>query len=144
MRNAFYGIAIAATMVVPTARSAAQTVCLPNDARGKEFTEYMRRVANSEPGSVWRLRDSLRIPFVPSPTDVKLVTQEATCKKARDAYNAQVSTPTPVVAPAGRVYVVAMGAGAYAVVDPVYRYSARSYWTIHIQDSRYQTLGWFK
>jgi hypothetical protein len=103
----------------------------------------MRSVANSSPGTVWRLRDSLRIPYVPA-ADVKLVTQEATCTKARDAYNAEVAAPAAFVPPVGRVYVVAMGSGAYAVVDPAYRYSARSFWTIHIQDSRHETLSWYK
>lgn len=119
------------------------SVCLPSDATGKRLVSYMRRYVVSPTGTTDSIRLKLNLPLITDSKTVKLVTQDQTCKKARDAYvaNAPVSAPG-AVAPAGRVYVVAVG-NTYAVVDPVYRGSSTDPMTIQIFDSRFKLMHYF-
>jgi hypothetical protein len=122
--------------------ASAQAVCLPNDAKGQMLVSYMRKYSVSPSGGDQTVRAALGLPLVSDSTTVKLVTQEATCKKARDAYVANASTSAAVLRPGGRVYVVVIG-NTYAVLDPVYRYSTIDEQTIQILDSRFKLLKFF-
>lgn len=132
---------VAALGVVFAAPLAAQSVCLPSDANGSMLVTYMRKYSVSPTGGDEKVRVALGLPRLTTPAAVTLVTQEATCKKARDAYLANASA-TAAVRPAGRVYVVAVGT-AYAVLDPVYRFSTIDEQTIQILDSKFKLLKFF-
>lgn len=64
--------------------------------------------------------DSLGIPAVASPSAIRLITNESTCKLANAAYQAIATGARETLS--GRVYVVQAGA-AYIVLDARYRYS---------------------
>ena len=121
----------------------AKSACLPTDGYGEMFVSYMRRYVVTPTDEFEAIRVELDLPRIADSTTVTLVTQEQTCKEARDAYiaNAPVSEPG-AVAPAGRVYVIAIG-NTYAVVDPVYRASSRDPVTIQILDSKYKLMHYF-
>ena len=120
----------------------AQSVCHPADSTSALFVSHMARYASATTGGTKTVRDSLRIPYTPV-NQVTLVTQEAVCKKARDAYIAD-RAGKGAGGSSGRVYVLAMG-NTYAVVDTAYHYSAEhpNNWTILILDSRYRRLSLF-
>jgi hypothetical protein len=107
------------------------------------LVSYVRRYVVSPTGTTDSIRVKLALPLITDSTTVKLVTQEQICKKARDAYvaNAPVSAPG-AVAPAGRVYVVAVGT-TYAVLDPVYRGSSAASVMIQILDSKFKFMHYF-
>jgi hypothetical protein len=129
----YIGIAVSARA------AAAQTVCRAADSTSAVLISYLVRFASATSGDNKTVRDSLRVPYTPQ-NKVKLVTQEAVCIKARDAYVAD-RAGKGVGGSSGRVYVVAIGT-TYAVLDPAYHYSSDPYrWTILIVDSTYQKLS---
>ena len=132
---------VAALGVAFAAPLTAQSVCLTNDSNGSMLVTYIRKYSVSPTGGDEKVRVALGLPRLTNPAAVTLLTQEATCKKARDAYLANASA-TAAVRPAGRVYVVAVGT-AYAVLDPVYRFSTIDEQTIHILDSKFKLLKFF-
>jgi hypothetical protein len=88
------------------------------------------------------VRDSLRLGAVSSPSEVVMVTQESVCKKARDAYQADL-VGLGGSAFSGRVYVVKSGT-TYAVLDPDFHYQGRTdNWIIMVMDARYRKLSLF-
>ena len=121
--------------------SSAQSGCLPNDQKGQMLLSYMRTYSVSPTGGNNTVRIALGLPSISDSTTVKLVTQETTCKKARDAYAANVPS-NAAVPPTGRVYVVAIG-DKFAVLDPVFRYTTIDRYTIQILDSRYKLIKFF-
>ena len=71
-----------------------------------------------------------------------LISQETTCKKARDAYQ-QTLVGSGGGAFSGRVSVLQVGT-AYAVLDPGFKYDPASpNWVIVIMDSRFKKLSLF-
>jgi hypothetical protein len=88
--------------------------------------------------------DSLRLPFVPA-NELKLVADERTCRKANQAYQAELQN-TGGSGFSGRVYVVRVGT-SYAVLDPALRYGAEygapDFWTVLITDSNFKPLAIF-
>jgi hypothetical protein len=134
----FLGVILA---LVTPATAIGQTVCRPADSLATEFrTEISRYSAASYPGDAV-VRDSLRLPAVPA-SQVVLIGQEATCKKARDAYQQEL-VGSGGGAFSGRVYVLKVGT-AYAVLDPVFKYDPNSSnWVIVIMDSRFKKLSLF-
>ena len=119
----------------------AQTVCRPTDSLATEFkAEIARYSAATYPGDVV-VRDSLRLPAVPV-SQVVFVSQESSCKKARDSYQQELAG-SGGGAFSGRVYVLKVGT-AYAVLDPEFKYDpASENWVIVIMDSRYKKLSMF-
>lgn len=130
------------TAALAARRAGAQSVCQGPDSTSAFFISYMARYASATEGRAKAVRDSLRIPYTPA-NQVTLVTQEAVCKKARDAYVAD-RAGKGAGGSSGRVYVLALG-NTYAVVDTAYHYSleAPNNWTILILDSRYRRLSLF-
>jgi hypothetical protein len=128
-------------LVVATLSSrhlAGQSVCRPADSTSTILVAHLLNYASATDAPGYAMRDSLRIPRAPT-NQVALVTEEAVCRKARDAYAAD-RAGKGVGGSSGRVYVVAIGT-VYAIVDPAYHYYAPNDWTILIVDSRYKRLS---
>lgn len=110
-------------LAMPSASVAQSMYCYPlrSDSLHSVYLENIRNYA-SEPDSSWAAAGTaLGFPRVPA-SGVVLITNEAVCQAAAQAFRANVpaggSSP-----PSGRVYVFAVGASHFYVVDPEYRVS---------------------
>ena len=117
--------------------ASAQSVCRPADQASADLIEEMGRYSSASGGDAAVMRDSLRLPSVPR-SQVVLVTNESTCKKARTTYETSLSTPGFTFS--GRLYVVKIGT-VYAVLDPTFNIGDSTNWIVQIQDSRYRQLS---
>ena len=81
------------------------------------------------------MRDSLRLPLAPA-SQVVLVTNESTCRKANTAYQTAVNG-SGGTGLSGQVYVVQVGT-AYAVLDPNYNAGQPGAWSVVVLDSRFK------
>lgn len=117
-----------------------QAVCRIADTTSVRLLSEIARYSDAVSPQDLIVRDSLRLPAVPT-SQVTLVTQEAVCKKANAAYQADRSG-TGGSGFSGRVYVAKAG-DTYAVLDPSFRYGSSLNWTVVIMDSRYRKLSVF-
>lgn len=134
-------VLVSASLLLAEAASA-QSVCRPADAAGNKLVARVatyRAPTNSKDAVV---RDSLRLGAVSLPSQVTLVAQEAVCKKAKAAYEAEFSGRGGSTF-SGRVYVVKSGS-TYAVFDPDYHYQNQTdIWIVMVMDDRYRKLSLF-
>ena len=131
---------IAVGLIQPTG-AGAQTICRPADSLGAEFKAEMSRYSDPVHPGEFVVRDSLRLPPTPA-AQVVFVAQEATCKKARDAYQRELAG-SGGGAFSGSVYVLKVGT-AYAVLDPGFKYDPDSEnWVIVIMNSQFKKLSMF-
>ncbi len=93
-----------------------QSVCRPADSTSAILVAHLANYASATSGGEKPVRDSLHLPYTQA-NQVKLVTQETVCKKARDTYAAD-RAGKGVGGSSGRVYVVAIGNNGYAVSTP--------------------------
>jgi hypothetical protein len=115
----------------------AQSFCRSPDQDSEILIEMMRRYATAPPGNTAIARDSLKL--VPaSASQVTLVSNSNTCKKANDAY--KLAVPAAASGFSNRVHVVAVGS-RYAVLDPQYDYDAAGVPTIVIFDNKWKKLS---
>lgn len=119
--------------------ASAQTYCRPADATSNLLTAHVGEISSATVGDDKIVRDSLRLPLVQT-SQIAVVTQEATCKKANAAFQAWLANRGGTSF-SGRVYVLRIGT-VYAVHDPVYRYRAgEDYTPIVFLDSRLKFLS---
>jgi hypothetical protein len=126
-------------VVITQVQLRGQSVCRPADSTSAILVAHLANYASATSGGEKTVRDSLHLPLTQA-SQVKLVTQETVCKKARDAYAAD-RAGKGVGGSSGRVYVVAIGNNGYAIVDPAYNYASPMDWTILIVDKRFLRLG---
>lgn len=116
--HVFLGIGLGLSVIAPSA-GLSQTYCRPADTQTETLKLDVGRYSSATAGDEKIVRDSLRLPYVPQ-NQIAVVTQEATCRRAKDALQAEFAN-TGNNTFSGRVYVLKIGT-AYAVVDPAYRH----------------------
>ena len=131
-------LALALGALMFGAPSLAQSACRAADSTSAALVAELTKYAGATSGDNKIVRDSLHIPLT-STSGVGLVTTAATCRKARDAYQAKFAN-TGGGAFSGRVYVIKLGS-VYAVLDPGFKYSDPDVLTVQIVDSRFRHLA---
>ena len=131
--------AVLVTAAIASRPLKGQTVCRPADSTSAILVAHLANYAAASSGGENTVRDSLHLPLTQA-SQVKLVTQEAVCKKARATFAAD-RAGKGIGGSSGRVYVVAIGNTGYAIVDPAYHYGRPNDWTILIVDKNFLRLG---
>jgi hypothetical protein len=115
------------------------TSCRAADSSSALMIALIVRHTAATSGPEKDARDSLRL----SPAtagQVSLVTQKATCDKARTAY--QSALPAAASGFSTQVYVVAAG-NRFVVMDPIYDYQAAGYQHYVVFDNKWKKLSVF-
>ena len=123
------------------ASSAAGQVCRPLDRDGRQFQYMMGTYSGGNAGTAEGVtRESLRLAAVPA-SQVNLVTQAATCKKANAAYQSELAGAGTGFS--NQVYVLQIG-DTYAVADPDFYIGppmSPHDWAILIMDAHFKVLS---
>jgi hypothetical protein len=113
--------------------------CRTSDPYIEGVRQEIARYSSANSGDNKAVRDSLKLPFVVS-SQVVLVSSDATCKKARTAFQSYWANRGGTGFSA-KVYVLQVGS-LYAVVDSAYRYrAANPYSPVLFLDSRFKSVS---
>jgi hypothetical protein len=131
-----YALAFA---LVQAREGQAQSVCRTADANTALLISFLGRYSSATAGDDPASRDLLKLPSAPV-SQLSVVTQDATCRKAKATYEA-VATAEGGTGLSGRVYVIKIGT-VFAVVDPSYHWGPDpGWWKVVTMDSKFKKLS---
>lgn len=128
--------AMVVALAVPTGVAHGQA-CRGADSTSADLIQDVVKYTSATDADIRAVRDSLKYAAV-AESQVVLVTNNAACQKAANAYAAYVTGPPERLS--GQVYVVQAGA-TYTVLDPRYYKWDPSVWTIVTFDSHWKVLS---
>jgi len=103
---------VAAFSATPAVAQSVQRCRAADNTSARLIEELKARITATDPEQVADRDTLFKIPVV-NVNQISLVTDEATCLKAANAYGSQPGSTTPT-----RVYVVKLGSKGYAALDP--------------------------
>lgn len=140
MRAALFLSLVTVVSALPAHRAGAQgSHCRAADDDSQTLIQEVRDYATARTGPYQVTRDSLRLVLVTA-SQVMLVTDDSTCRRANDAY--KLAVPSSPSGFSNSVYVVAAGS-RYVVLDPQYRYKGPGTGVAVVFDSKWRKLSVF-
>ena len=117
----------------------AATYCRAADSTSSFLISQMKRIATATEEPYTTMRDSLKIPAV-SASQVTLVTQEATCKKAGERLDAEIVRLEGTPSVQRKIYLIKMG-NTYAAIDTDYKTPGSEWRPMVIMTNQYKFLS---